>query len=65
MTMICFVLSNITEENIATYNTFPWVIFLAAFVYAMPAPKSKVAPTFGYGQVAGPTSTSETPVRGQ
>ncbi len=54
MTMVAFVLSNITEANIATYNTFPWVIYLSAFVYAIPAVKKKFSAHVGYGVVEAP-----------
>jgi exopolysaccharide production protein ExoQ len=35
MMIYCFV-SNITEASIATYNAFPWVVFVIAFLYARP-----------------------------
>jgi exopolysaccharide production protein ExoQ len=56
MTMVSFVLSNITEANIATYNTFPWVIFLSAFIYAIPRARRRLSFEGGYGSVEGPTS---------
>ena len=62
MTLICFVLSNITEATIATYNTFPWVIFLSAFVYAIQKKKSpKVAAYAGYGVVDPPVDERRSP----
>ncbi len=58
MTSICFVLSNITEASIASYNTFQWVFYLAAFLYAIAPAKPKPVAASGYGTVERPSSTT-------
>jgi exopolysaccharide production protein ExoQ len=58
MTGICFILSNITEASIATYNTFQWVIYLSAFLYAVEPRRTVPAREFTYGSVEPPAITA-------